>query len=161
MISIHNGPSQVIRLANGVDHNSISRVVIFMSFFIVSVFGWYSFSNGSSGPSDSRIRKTIQVRISKNTSITMEGVDLQVDNGIVLLSGAVTNLLQKSQARQIAESIVGVRSVVDNIRVTPHVRDDEAISRDIQKALDFPGPQPGMAISVFVEKGCCNLEWQR
>ncbi len=55
--------------------------------------------------------------------------------GFVTLSGPVDNLFARRRAVKIAESVRGVRGVIDNISVMPPSRPDEAIRKDIPTAL--------------------------
>ena len=62
-------------------------------------------------------------------------LDVGTSQGIVTLSGSGDNLLFKERAIKIAESIRGVRGVIDQITVTPVSRPDEDIRKDILTAL--------------------------
>lgn len=62
-------------------------------------------------------------------------VDVNTSEGIVTLSGAVSNLLAKERAVKIAESIRGVRGAIDRITVNPVARPDADIRKDILAAL--------------------------
>ena len=63
----------------------------------------------------STIRESIGKHILYETAIAPGQVDIKVNDGIVMLSGTVNNLLRKDRVRQIAESIRGVRSVVNTV----------------------------------------------
>jgi osmotically-inducible protein OsmY len=58
-----------------------------------------------------------------------------VKTGIVTLSGSVNNLLARDHAGQVAETIRGVRSVVNTITVNPVKRTDDELTRDVKIAL--------------------------
>jgi len=62
-------------------------------------------------------------------------VDVSTSQGVVTLSGPVSNLLAKERAVRIAASIRGVRGVIDRISVTPVSRSDADVRKDIQAAL--------------------------
>ncbi len=62
-------------------------------------------------------------------------VDVSTSQGVVTLSGSVADLLAKRRAVKIAESIRGVRAVVDEMTVTPISRPDEDIQKDVSMAL--------------------------
>jgi osmotically-inducible protein OsmY len=62
-----------------------------------------------------------------------------------------------SLARKIAESIIGVRSVIDDIRVNLSVRDNDARARDIRMNLQQVQLRQGAEISVAVDNGVATL----
>lgn len=108
---------------------------------------------------DSAIREAIQARFDADIAAPPDDIALQVEDGIVMLSGSVSNLLQKRQVRHIAESIRGVRSVVDNTRLTPLMRDDEAIAQDVRQRLrqGLNRQASGADIGVIVNSGVVTL----
>ncbi|HUA38865.1 MAG TPA: BON domain-containing protein [Candidatus Sulfopaludibacter sp.] len=62
-------------------------------------------------------------------------LDVNTSQGIVTLSGSVNNILDKRRAVHIAESVRGVLGVVDLTVVTPEVRPDQDIRKDVLMAL--------------------------
>lgn len=102
-------------------------------------------------PSDSDIEQAIARHILMETVLAPEVIDIHVKDGIVMLSGAVNNLLQKSQVREIAESIRGVRSVVDTMDVKPSVRDSAVIARDVRRSLAQLPAHSGLEVSALVD----------
>jgi len=106
---------------------------------------------------DDTIRESIGRHILSETAIAPGDVDIKVNDGIVMLSGTVTNLLRKIQVRQIAESIRGVRSVVDTVAVKPVIRENEAIARDVRNSLSQLSPDRGLDASVSVDGGVVTL----
>jgi osmotically-inducible protein OsmY len=62
-------------------------------------------------------------------------IDVKTENGIVMLSGPVDNLLAKERAVKIAETVKGVRSVVNRITVKPGPIADHQIHRLVRMAL--------------------------
>jgi osmotically-inducible protein OsmY len=110
--------------------------------------------------SDSGIQEAIARHIVMETVLAPEVIDIAVKDGIVILSGTVNNLLQKSQVRQIAESIRGVRSVVDTVAVRPVVRDSAEIARDVRRSLAQLPPGSGLTVSVAANGGKVTLTGQ-
>ena len=79
------------------------------------------------------------------------------NDGIVTLSGSVNNLLAKDQAFRIAESLKGVRAVVNNISVLPIKRTDIQIVKDVRDSLaNDPATSP-FTIIVEVKNGIVTL----
>jgi osmotically-inducible protein OsmY len=79
-------------------------------------------------------------------------VDVSTSEGIVTLSGAVSNLLAKERAVKIAESIRGVRGAIDRITVTPVARPDADIRKDILAALRQDPATASYKVEVSVKK---------
>ena len=107
---------------------------------------------------DDTIRRSIERHVVAETAISPDQVDIKVKDGIAMLSGSVNNLLQKSRVRQIAESIRGVRSVVDTVAVKPVIRENEAIARDVRDNLAQIPPDRGLDVSVSVDRGIVTLK---
>jgi len=107
---------------------------------------------------DDTIRRSIERHVVAEAALSQDKVDIKVEDGIAMLSGSVNNLLKKSRVRQIAESIRGVRSVVDTVAVTPVIRKNEAIARDVRASLaQFP-PDRGLDVSVSVDRDIVTLK---
>jgi osmotically-inducible protein OsmY len=84
-------------------------------------------------------------------------VDVSTSEGIVTLSGAVSNLLAKERAVKIAESIQGVRGAIDRITVTPVTRADADIRKDIQAALRQDPATTTYRVEVSVKNAMATL----
>lgn len=68
--------------------------------------------------------------------IAAQWIDVDTQEGIVTLSGKVSSLLMKERATRIAETISGVRSVINTIMVVPPLlSSDRAIESDVKAAL--------------------------
>ena len=84
---------------------------------------------------DSGITTAVEAGFNSEKGVSPNDVDVSTSQGIVTLSGSVANLLAKDRAVQIAESIRGVLGVIDLTTVTPLLRPDEDIRKDILTAL--------------------------
>ncbi|MGA6924968.1 MAG: BON domain-containing protein [Desulfosarcina sp.] len=102
---------------------------------------------------DAQIRQAILRTVDSRTAISTDQMEIQVKDGIAMLSGSVGNLLQKKKAVEIAESIRGVRSVVDTITVEPVAREDQAIRRDVRRRIALTLNSRGADIDVAVSRG--------
>lgn len=79
-------------------------------------------------------------------------------NGVVTLSGTVDNLLAKERAVKIAETVRGVRSVIDKIEVDPYWgRSDWQIEQDTEEALLRDTATDSWEIEVDVEDNRATL----
>ena len=85
--------------------------------------------------SDSTIATAVSQGLLFERGVFPDTLDVACTNGIVTLSGSVTNILAKDRAIRIAESIRGVRATIDRITVSAPTRPDADIRRDILAAL--------------------------
>lgn len=84
--------------------------------------------------------------------------DVQVDDGIVTLVGDVDTLLSHQRAIVLAESIRGVRSIVDRLSVVTPVRADRELERDVQLTLQVESAVEFVQLETNVEKGHVTLD---
>jgi osmotically-inducible protein OsmY len=85
--------------------------------------------------SDNDIAKAIRRFIGEDPALVGQTADIVVVEGIVSLSGSVTNLLARDKAGEIARTIRGVRAVVNRITVDASTRTDDEIKSDVMRAL--------------------------
>jgi osmotically-inducible protein OsmY len=84
-------------------------------------------------------------------------VDVSTSQGIVTLSGAVGNILAQERAVKIAESIRGVRAIIDRITVTPVSRPDADTRKDILAGLRQDPATESYRLTVSVQKAVATL----
>lgn len=84
-------------------------------------------------------------------------VDVETDNGIVSLGGSTTNLLAKRRAARLAETVKGVRAVVNNIRVKSLDRPDMEVRDDVIDALAANPATDSWEVEVGVSDGTVEL----
>ena len=85
--------------------------------------------------SDKDIALAVEKHLTVDAATPAHLIDVEVKDGIVTLSGSVANLLIRDRAGDLAETIRGVRSVVNTIMVNPVKRPDDAIAKDAKSAL--------------------------
>jgi len=87
------------------------------------------------------------------------GVNVQVDDGVVTLTGWVDNYPKKLAAERAAKRIVGVRLVVNDVTVkTAKTRTDTAIAKAAVDALDAMSVLPLGVLAITVQDGVVTLE---
>lgn len=84
-------------------------------------------------------------------------IDVDTNEGIVSLTGFVNNILAKERAAKIAETVKGVRSVVNRIKVKPPARADSEILADIEAALLADPATESFEVGTSVKKGVVTL----
>jgi osmotically-inducible protein OsmY len=106
---------------------------------------------------DQSLRQTIGQRVDVEIGPAGHRVDLDVDDGIVLLSGEVPHLMAKQRVQHIAESVIGVRAVVNTISTDSARRADRAIDEDVRSRIRQTLPANGTDVTVSVEGATVTL----
>jgi osmotically-inducible protein OsmY len=113
--------------------------------------------NKSINITDRDITLAIEEELLSDESIPAHLIDVEANQGIAVLSGSVHTLQAKERAVEIAETIKGVRAVVNQIEVKPAARTDDQIYEDISKALFFDPATHAYYINIVVENGIVTL----
>jgi osmotically-inducible protein OsmY len=108
-------------------------------------------------PTDSGITTAVEGGLMSEKGVFPNDVDVSTSQGIVTLSGSGGNLLAKERAVKIAESIRGVRGVIDRITVTPVSRPDAAVRKDIMTALLQDPATESYQVAVSVQDEVATL----
>lgn len=106
---------------------------------------------------DSGITSVVEKELKHEKEVVPDDVDVSTSQGIVTLSGSVDNILAKERAVKIAESIRGVRGVIDQTTVTPVSRSDEDVRKDILAALMQDPATQSYQVHVTVENAAATL----
>ena len=69
--------------------------------------------------SDNSITDAIEDEIMLDQSVVLNDIDISTLDGVVTLTGQTSTLLAKDRAARIAETVKGVRSVINRIEVKP------------------------------------------
>ena len=117
-------------------------IALMLAVFLLSLAGTLPAAT-QSGPadkdgalaSDKEIAVAIEKHLSEDRAVSFKKITVDVKSGIATLSGSVNNLLAKDRAGEAAETIRGVRSVVNTITVNPVKRPDDEITKDAKSAL--------------------------
>jgi osmotically-inducible protein OsmY len=108
---------------------------------------------------DKQLSSAIKERFRLDGRINADQIIIEVKSGHVMLSGVVDTVTEKSLAEGlVAGSIIGVKSVVNNITVRPAVSQDDAIKQQIDEYLKNTPALQGKSINVSVSDGIVKLE---
>ncbi|MFT5470808.1 MAG: osmotically-inducible protein OsmY [Verrucomicrobiales bacterium] len=108
-------------------------------------------------PGDEQISHAVDARLFHDPLVDANDIDVTSSEGVIELRGRVQNLPQKMRAANLAETRRGVRSVVNLLKVIPEPRDDDAIHRDVERALRDRPASETYEISAGVEDGVVTL----
>lgn len=108
-------------------------------------------------PNDFEINAAVDRKLLYDSSVPGNDIDVGTVNGIVILSGIVPNILAKERATAIAESIKGVRSVVNNLTVNAVSRTNRDIRMDVEAALLYDPATDAYEVTPTVHDGVVTL----
>lgn len=107
--------------------------------------------------SDRQIKIAIQNDFIYHDEINENMIDLKVEDGVVLLSGKEENLFSKNRARELASSIKGVKSVVNEIKVINTVIDDSKLLDHLKDRYIFNDVIDLQELTIEVDDGVVEL----
>lgn len=106
---------------------------------------------------DSDISGALKTALARDPGIDEQDIDVKVTNGIAELTGSVDDMLSKRRAFLLAETVRGVRSVSDRVKVEVKERPDAEIQRDVKHALLMNAATDSFEIEPRSEGGVVTL----
>jgi osmotically-inducible protein OsmY len=117
--------------------------------------------------SDSELQSDVLAELKWRPSIDAAHIGVAADDGVITLTGQVTNYTEKTAAENAAKAVYGVKAVADEIEVEmpgPNKRTDQEIAASALSALQWDVEVPGEKIKVVVRNGWVTLDgtvdWQ-
>jgi osmotically-inducible protein OsmY len=108
--------------------------------------------------SDQAIIDKVEDELIADQGVAAARIDVESLEGIVTPSGTAEHVLAKDRAVRIAETVRGVRSVIDRVEVdVSRARSDLAVKKDIQSALLADSATDSYEIGVTVKNGIAVL----
>jgi hyperosmotically inducible protein len=74
---------------------------------------------GADPVTDETLYDQVRIKIANNRAVGGGNIQVEVSNGVVVLTGTVKQDKQKQQAEKAAKKVKGVKSVENKIRVAP------------------------------------------
>ncbi len=106
---------------------------------------------------DPQISNAVDYTLLSDVALSSSQVDVAVSSGIVTLTGVVNNLMTKERATRLAQTIRGVRAVVNTLVLKPVARSDYEIRKDAQSALLYDAATDSYPIKLEVRDGVVTL----
>ena len=106
-----------------------------------------------SSPKDSDISAAIDRILLRDTVVPQDRIQVSTKDGIVTLEGVVPNLIANGRAVRHAESIKGVRAVVDRINIQTATRLDKELFKKVEEALRVDPTTKSLHVNVSVQDG--------
>ena len=99
----------------------IGKVVALATLIICALNGCETIRKKASGPEfeDAKLTAIIKAQLAREDQATVQGVSVDVDDGVVKLKGTVNSPEKKAKAEEITRKVDGVKSVVNNLEVKP------------------------------------------
>ncbi|MBD3240406.1 MAG: BON domain-containing protein [Chitinivibrionales bacterium] len=117
-----------------------------------------SFASKQTAIGPEHIETAVEMRLLHDKGVDQHLVDVQVNDGVVELVGRVNDLLARERAERIAQSVRGVRSVVNELDVAQPSRPDDELQNDVVRALLADPVAESYEIGVTVDNGQVTLE---
>lgn len=124
----------------------------------VMVLGVFTPTSAGQEITDPGVTEAIEDEFLFDRAVDLNDVDISTNEGVVTLTGTVDNLLEKERAARIAETVKGVRGVVNRLEVeSPVQKPDTSIEADVRNALLTDPAADSYEITVDVDNGVATL----
>ena len=101
--------------------------------------------------SDLGIKQDVNDELLWEPAVDAAAIGVEVDNGVVTLTGHVRSYMEKLAAEHAAERVAGVRGVVQKIEVRlPGAHTDADVAQAARAALEWQVTLPSNRIEVLV-----------
>ncbi|VVE22320.1 transport-associated protein [Pandoraea horticolens] len=110
---------------------------------------------------DSQLQRDVMDELARDTSIHANEIGVEVQDGIVTLSGNVASFLEKCEAERVAARVAGARAIVVSLEVLPTSKDrhtDADIAKAALAVLKWHAGLPVDGMHVKVENGWVTIE---
>ena len=107
---------------------------------------------------DADISEAVSLELLFDQAVPSHRIDVETVDGIVSLTGSVYNLMARERATDLAETVKGVRSVVNRIDVRTPKRPDTEIVEDVVRQLAMNPITESWQISTHCEGGTVIVE---
>lgn len=109
-----------------------AAILVFLVGGMGGAIAWAAIEN----PSDAAITSALESELWYDRAVDSNNIDVETADGIVTFTGAVDNILAVERAKTIAQGTVGVRGIVNRLKVEPDKpRTDAELGRDVGEAL--------------------------
>ncbi len=136
---------------------TIKRVLVSAS--LVALIGVAAPIHAADKPiTDRQITDEIEDEFLFDQAVPLNEIDVKTDSGIVRLTGTVDSILAKDRATRLAETVKGVKSVVNRIKVIPSVvKSDMSIRKDVENALLMDRATESYEVDAIVNDNVVTL----
>ncbi|MEZ5066876.1 MAG: BON domain-containing protein [bacterium] len=130
------------------------RMLPFIALAVVSIAPGNTRAEDPDSRSDVQVTGAVENQYRTDRAVPLDRIDVHTKRGVVTLEGTVRDLLARRRAVRIAETVKGVRSVVDRLDVEqPEKITDSVIRGDVLAALLMDPATDSYEIAVSVSDG--------
>lgn len=134
-----------------------SCLVLLFSLALVTM-AMAGFNGSPTNPTDGEIESAIERRLEMDARIGAGTLGATVENGHVVLTGTANTIKTKKLTAKIASSVYGVKSIVNDVRVSPSMTDTQKITYAVKQHLLNQDLLLSNNIAVRVDEGVVFLE---
>lgn len=107
---------------------------------------------------DAAISAAVESELFADYSVPHDDIDVGTNAGVVTLTGTVNNLMARDHAQRLAQTVRGVRSVVNRIAVEPRgKRSDQQLRDDVIAAMAYDAATDSYELRVSVSDRVATL----
>jgi osmotically-inducible protein OsmY len=106
---------------------------------------------------DRQIASAITHTLLADAALHSQQVTVAVSQGIATLSGGVDNLMIQERAAKLAQTILGVRGVVNATTLGAPSRPDNDVRKDVEAALSYDAATESYKLKADVKEGVATL----
>lgn len=122
---------------------------------LMLVFGFLTgptVASGSDAIADADISAKVDGTLLLDSAIPYHAIDVRTNDGIVTLSGKVTNVLAQQRAARLAKTVRGVRAVINQLEVDPIVdRSPQQLRDAVKDALFYDAATESYEVDVAAD----------
>ncbi|MDE3111788.1 MAG: BON domain-containing protein [Chloroflexota bacterium] len=108
---------------------------------------------------DKQVQMDVLAELERDYRFHPGGIGVEVDHGVVTLTGMVSTYLQLGQAANVASEVPGVKDVANKLTVTRDTtRDDTTLARAVRSALTWDADVPEERIDSIVRDRVVTLK---
>jgi osmotically-inducible protein OsmY len=107
---------------------------------------------------DDEVARAVRTELTEDRELQVKDLAVEAQQGVVTVSGTVDMLGAKRLAIGLAETVKGVRAVVDSVKVLTSSHDDSRIRADALSALQHGAGTRAGPIALVVRNGIATLQ---
>jgi osmotically-inducible protein OsmY len=137
--------------------NPMNKRVCMLVCFVTVMSGLSVFSEDQL--KDAEISAAINADLIYDSRVMANKIDVECLDGVVTLSGTVNSILDRERAENFAAATVGVRSIINLIRVDPRIAQTDAqLTELVRGALARDPAADAFEVKVDVQEGVVTLK---
>ena len=135
-----------------------NRIILFAVSVMLPLLMMPAFAASAREVSDTDITSAVNTELWADNAVSANNIDVDTDEGVVTLEGKVNSILAKDRAEAIAEAVVGVRSIVNLVKVKPDEKmSDRKLAKEIERAWIEDPAADSFELDAEVDDGIVTI----